>query len=363
MSGRPTGPSTGHPTGHADVIVVGAGISGLAAARSLLATGRTVRVLEARDRVGGRLDAIDGLDLGATWFWPGETRVARLVAELDLTRFEQHLDGNAHYQDAGGTQQLTGNPIDVASFRIAGGAASLSRAVASALPDGVLTVGAPVTTIAADLAGGALLVSTPEALLRAEHVVLAIPPALVGDVSFVPPLPQTIEALARTTPVWMGAMTKVAVAYDDAFWRRRGWSGSAISHVGPLREIHDMSGPAGEPAALFGFAPPGASGAFGASGAPAVTAAAAIEQLVAIFGPEAASPSRVHVRDWRQERWTSPPDVERLTSYERMGDPRYESPVMGGRLHWASTETAGEFAGHIEGALAAAERAVHAIAG
>ena len=56
---------------HFDTIVVGAGVAGLTAARLLARDGRRVAVLEARDRVGGRVwtDRTDGLvtDLGASW--------------------------------------------------------------------------------------------------------------------------------------------------------------------------------------------------------------------------------------------------------------------------------------------------------
>ena len=59
------------PTEEFDTVVVGAGVSGLSAARALAANGQRVVVLEARDRVGGRLhtERLDGrvTDLGASW--------------------------------------------------------------------------------------------------------------------------------------------------------------------------------------------------------------------------------------------------------------------------------------------------------
>jgi monoamine oxidase len=78
--------------GEQDVVVVGAGLAGLAAARSLLRQGLDVAVLEARDRVGGRLehgrvDADTVVELGGQWVGPGHDRMYALIAELGLDTF------------------------------------------------------------------------------------------------------------------------------------------------------------------------------------------------------------------------------------------------------------------------------------
>ena len=339
-----------------DVVVVGAGIAGLAATAALVAAGRDTVCLEARERIGGRLlspSAPPGaLDLGATWFWDGERRVAELAARLGINTFEQHLAGDMLVQDATGVRRLPGNLIDAPACRFTPGAEALARALAAELPADVVRLGSPVTAIRPGATGG-LDVRTPGAVLHAEHVVVAVPPALaLARIDFGSQLSPELVNLARATPVWMGAVAKVVARYRAAFWRDAGLAGAAVSRTGPLQELHDMSGPDGRPAALFGFA---AAQAVGPGVEQAVTA-----QLTQLFGPDAAEPEALHIQDWSGERWTAPAAVHRLADHSLFGHPLYQRPALEGRLHWASTETATQYAGHIEGALAAAERAVTA---
>ncbi|WP_306968394.1 flavin monoamine oxidase family protein [Arthrobacter oryzae] len=102
-----------------DVVVVGAGPSGLTAARELKKSGLTVAVLEARDRVGGRTwtDTVDGamLEIGGQWVSPDQTALLELLAELNLETYPRYRDGESIYIGADGTPvRYTGDtfPVD-----------------------------------------------------------------------------------------------------------------------------------------------------------------------------------------------------------------------------------------------------------
>jgi monoamine oxidase len=85
-------------TAATDVVVVGAGLAGLAAARRLVDAGAEVVVLEARDRVGGRtltLPAADGtpIDHGGQWIGPTQHRIAALAERLGVTTYPSYERG------------------------------------------------------------------------------------------------------------------------------------------------------------------------------------------------------------------------------------------------------------------------------
>lgn len=93
-----------------DVVIVGAGPTGLSAARTLQAAGKDVVVLEARDRVGGRTwtDHIDGqmYEIGGQWISPDQTALLELVEELGKETYQRYREGDSVYIAPDGTRSV-----------------------------------------------------------------------------------------------------------------------------------------------------------------------------------------------------------------------------------------------------------------
>jgi len=130
---------------HADVLIVGAGLAGLTAAREMVRAGRSVLVLEARDRVGGRIVSQpigDGkvVEMGGQYAGPTQDRILALADDLGVATFPTYDTGRKvlHFNGKRGTYSGTIpriNPLVLADVgRAQARLESLARRVSTGAP-------------------------------------------------------------------------------------------------------------------------------------------------------------------------------------------------------------------------------------
>lgn len=351
------------------MLVVGAGLAGLTVAHDVVAEGVGVFVVDARQRVGGRIMTVTPnksgggwFDLGATWHWADQPQVQALAADLGVAAFAEPLAGRALHERLSTSPPVAVElpPSPAAFLRFTGGTEQMCRRLADGLPAGSLAFGQKVTDVAVD--GDRLAVTVEavnEAPIRrtAARVVVAVPPRLVlQDTSFVPSLPASLVEVMEATPTWMGDAMKCVATYGAPFWRAAGLSGSAFSEAGPLEEVHDASVPGG-PAALWGFV---ARDPDVRDMGPAERVPLVLEQLGRLFGPAAADPVQYFERDWSADPYTCE-DLHRHVTPVPYGDPAFSSPLWDGRLWWAGSEMEAVGGGHMEGAVRSGHRAAQGV--
>ena len=350
-----------------DVAIVGAGLCGLALARMLTARGLAVQVIEARERLGGRVHTRyceatgQALDLGPAWFWlETEPRITALLAELGLASRPQHDPGDALWlTDPTQTPERRHEPggVHAGARRIEGGAMRLVDALAATLPPGTVRLGVALQALRDRGAFIELLPATGPAI-KARQVVLALPPRLVHEwLRFDPPLSAAVWEALQATPTWMAAQAKAVTTFSQPFWRMAGHSGNAfVRHPqAVLGEVFDAS--EGQAGALGGFV------ALNAvlrenfkRGLPMLIDS----QLAQLYGPEAHS-GHPFQQDWAEEPWTCSATDRASPPEPPQSDPLLRQPLWAGRVFLGGSETASHGAGHMEGALESADRIAHAL--
>ncbi|MGC1495305.1 MAG: NAD(P)/FAD-dependent oxidoreductase [Sulfitobacter sp.] len=344
-------------SGTTDILIVGGGLAGLSLADQLHRTGRDFQLVEARDRLGGRIltehCGAGYFDMGPAWFWPGQPRIAALIERFRLKHFEQHHTGILSYEDEQGhVQRGKGFASMQGSYRLEGGLQSLIDALAKGLPQNHIHLDSVLHRIEQTADGIAGFLSD-ECTTKARHVVLTTPPRVAAElITFHPALPVATTDIMHNIPTWMAGQAKAIATYDRPFWRDQGLSGDATSRIGPLVEIHDASPETGGPFALFGFIGVPPKGRLDQ----ALLKQHTLAQLGRVFGPAASEPKTFYIRDWATEPYTATPrDHAPLYAHPQYGLPAALDGIWDGKIMFGGTEVARQFGGYLEGALEGAE--------
>ncbi|NDK89342.1 NAD(P)-binding protein [Gordonia desulfuricans] len=451
--------------GEVDAIVVGAGLSGLAAAKSLVEGGASVVVLEARDRPGGRVHNITSpklgatLDAGAEFIGPTQNHIAALAREYGVATLPTYNAGDSIFFDDGRAQRmsasvplplipdigqagpalaraqadaLAGFPVgepwkhpharyldsltwkqytdqmvstqsardlmqiamsaplsvrpdevsalyflnyiaasgdennpgtlirllstdDGAQERLfVGGAAQIPLRMAKALGDRVV-YNSPVRSISWN--GKRATVSSDQGTFAGRRVVVAMSPAISGQIDYRPGLSAARKGLHRG--YHMGAVSKFAALYPTAFWRKKGLSGQVYGDGRPI-DVTFESYTEGHHI-LMGFISADAMRRLDHQ-PESVLVRECIENFVDYFGPEARDYLDYGVFKWDLEPWSKggPVAVSSPGTLTQYG-PALRDPV--GPVHWAGTETADYWTGYMDGAVRSGQRAAREVLG
>lgn len=339
-----------------DIIIIGAGLSGLTLAYFLKQHDIDVILVEARERLGGRIYTKQSpnnppIELGATWISAQHTLLLDLASELELDIFEQELGNSAIYEPISTSPfQLVSLPgADSPSYRIKDGTQQLIEKLSSKIEAQKIYTNQAVKSIHqredkiiaksdAHTFSGAIAVSTLPPLLFAKSI----------EVN--PPLPNELLDIANKTHTWMGDSIKIALIYKERFWNEKHLSGTIFSNVGPIPEMYDHTNFEESRFALKGFF----NGAyFGIQRDERLQLA--LSQLEKYYGKQVRNFIGYEEMVWRNEQYTSVDSSEYILPHQNNGDALYQQGYLNNSLFLAGTETSPVSSGYMEGAIHSAK--------
>ncbi|WP_299677924.1 NAD(P)/FAD-dependent oxidoreductase [uncultured Dokdonia sp.] len=339
------------------VIIIGAGLTGLLLAYRLKKREIPFIILEARDRIGGRIHTFlsakeTPIEMGATWLGQQHTALVRLLKELDIPIYPQYTEGTAWYEPVPmqAAQEVQLPPNESPSYRIQGGSSALIHTLAKDLVKEDIHLHTIVTTIKAT--PDAIEVHTKDNVYTASKVVSTLPPNLLAtSIQCSPKLPENITAIAKKTHTWMGESIKFGISYTSPFWKEHHWSGTLFSNIGPITEMYDHSTLETNKYALKGFLNSNLS---------TITKKQRQEkvctQLKRTFGEKALEYIAYEETVWQKQPFTYAPYENYVLPHQNNGQACYQETHYENRFYIAGSETATYYGGYMEGAVQSAQQ-------
>ncbi|MBG6111815.1 monoamine oxidase [Flavobacterium sp. CG_9.10] len=342
------------------VIIIGAGLTGLATAYLLLKKGIEFIVLEANEIIGGRIETITGshattMEMGATWFGRQHPQLIKLLDELKLDYFKQHTQGVSLFETMSFVppQKFEIPDSEEPSYRIVGGTKMLIEKLVSQV--GLQNIKTQTKVISIKEIGNQLeLTDSHGDRYLASQVISTLPPnLLVKTIQFEPNLPESFVQLAQETHTWMGESIKFAVEYAKPFWRENGFSGTLFSQASIINEMYDHCTFDTTGFALKGFLNGGTN-----TLSKEDRKAKVIAQLIKGFGPAAADYIEYHEKVWREDSLAFYPYETLVMGHQNNGHVLYKNALLNEKLYISGSETASQNPGYMDGAIVAAKTIV-----
>lgn len=340
-----------------NVLIIGGGLSGLTLAYLLSKEKINYQILEASDRLGGRIQTVKGklktpLELGATWFSDVHAQFMSLLQELGLQKFPQFSEGISLFQTKSfePPQGFYVPKNQTPSYRLKGGTQSIIEALASHLNKKCIHLEKKAVSISK--VDNKLLVKTSdEDHFLSDQVAICIPPHLIeNQIIFNPDLPYDLKKLLPKVQTWMAGSIKFILEYDAPFWKEKGFSGMLYSHCGPIVEMYDHTNYEKNKFGFTGFLSGGASNYSFEKRKELV-----ISQLGEMFGEIAISPILYSDKIWIDEFISN--GYQSVDSpHQNNGHALLKEAYFNGNLFLSATETSDNHPGYMEGAIDSAFR-------
>lgn len=340
------------------ITIIGGGLSGLLIAYLLKKDGFSPQILEARNRLGGRIytlrSGVDShIEMGATWLGKKHHHLLDLLDDLGIDIYEQYMGSRGYYEpmSVSPPQLVELPPNEEPSYRIAGGTDSVIQALTDQIDQGQIHLNQAVRAIR-KTADTALEIETDDQLFKADFVMSTLPPKLLTDtIDFSPLLPDEFTAIASQTHTWMAESIKVALTFDEPFWRNPNSSGTIFSNVGPVTEMYDHSSE--NHFALKGFM----NNAYHAVSLEH-RKQLVLEQLRRFYGKRVDNYLSYEELVWKNEPFSYCQYAQPVVPHQYNGHSIFQKTFLDDHLFIAGSETASAFPGYMDGAVESARRAV-----